>query len=191
MSATPTRFTLYTQRLALRPFRLQDGPRVQQLAGERQVAEMTGNIPYPYPDGAAGDWIRHHDGEWKRGEIFTFAIARREDDDCIGAISLSVTPYDWRAELGYWLGIPYWNQGYMTEAAYAVLQFAFETLKLNRVYARHYPRNPASGRVMQKIGMTREGTLRQHVVHWNRAEDLVYYGILADEWKKFQEEKAQ
>ena len=87
-----------------------------------------------------------------------------------------------RAELGYWIGKPYWGQGYCTEAARATLDFGFEQLGLNRIFAHHFARNPASGRVMQKIGMTREGRLRQHVKKWDAFEDLELYGILKDHW---------
>ena len=78
--------------------------------------------------------------------------------------------------MGYWIGKPYWNQGFGTEAALAILRYAFEQLGLNRVYAAHFRRNPASGRIMQKIGMTYEGRLRQHVKKWGDFEDMEYYG---------------
>lgn len=191
MSVTDSRPTLYTTRLILRPFELRDAPRVQLFAGAREIAEMTGHIPHPYPDGAAEDWIGGHAAEWRRGDAVTFAIVRRATDELIGAIGLTIHAQHCHAELGYWLGIPFWNQGFTTEAARAVLQFAFETLELNRVYAAHFARNPASGRVMQKIGMQYEGTLRQHFSRWERFEDLVYYGILIDEWTKHNGGKSQ
>lgn len=182
MSNADSRPTLHTARLLLRPFTRDDAPRVQLYAGAREIAEMTGHIPFPYPDGAAEEWIAAHAGEWRRGVAVTFAIVLREPRQLLGAIGLTMHPEHRRAELGYWLGIPFWNQGYMTEAARAVLRFAFDALELNRVYASHFVRNPASGRVMQKSGMTCEGTLRQHFLRWDRPEDLVYYGILKDEW---------
>lgn len=182
MSNADSRPTLHTARLLLRPFTRDDAPRVQLYAGAREIAEMTGHIPFPYPDGAAEEWIAAHAGEWRRGVAVTFAIVLREPRELLGAIGLTMHPEHRRAELGYWLGIPFWNQGYMTEAARAVLRFAFDALELNRVYASHFVRNPASGRVMQKSGMTCEGTLRQHFLRWDRLEDLVYYGILKDEW---------
>ena len=100
----------------------------------------------------------------------------------IGAIGLTISPRNQRAEMGYWLGVPYWNKGYATEAARAVLRFGFQELGLNRIYASYFPRNPASGRVMEKAGMRYEGTLRQHFVRWSEPEDLVYYSILKSEW---------
>ena len=83
--------------------------------------------------------------------------------------------------MGYWIGVPYWNKGYCSEAAKALIGYGFDELGLNRVFAEHMVRNPASGRVMEKAGMTYEGTLRQHVKKWDRYEDLKVYGILRTE----------
>ena len=86
------------------------------------------------------------------------------------------------AELGYWIGKPYWNSGYATEASRAVLKYGFEVLGLNRIHASHFRRNPASGRIMEKIGMKYEGCLRQHFKKWGKFEDLETYGILRSEY---------
>ena len=99
----------------------------------------------------------------------------------IGAIGLEVNKTDHNAELGYWLGRDFWNQGYCTEAAVSVIEFGFKTLGLRRIASEHLVRNPASGKVMEKIGMTREGLLRKHVRKWGVFEDVVVYGILAEE----------
>jgi RimJ/RimL family protein N-acetyltransferase len=80
------------------------------------------------------------------------------------------------------MGVPFWNHGYCSEAARALVTYGFEQMGLHRIYAFHFARNPASGRVMQKAGMTCEGTLRQHVKKWERYEDLVAYGILRSEY---------
>ena len=176
--------TLETKRLILRAFTLADAKRVQHLAGAFAVADTTGHMPHPYQDGMAEEWIGGLDSEFEHGEGATFAITLPATGELIGAIGLTLHSHNKRAEMGYWLGVPYWNHGYTSEAARAVLQFAFEQLNLNRVYASHFPRNPASGRVMQKIGMKYEGTLRQHFVRWQDPEDLVYYGILKSEWKR-------
>ena len=82
------------------------------------------------------------------------------------------------AEMGSWIGKPYWNQGYATEAAKAIIKQGFEVMKLNRIHAHHFARNAASGKVLLKIGMKHEGTLRQHVVKWDKFEDIELYGIL-------------
>jgi RimJ/RimL family protein N-acetyltransferase len=174
---------LETPRLLLRPFVLADAPAVQRLAGAPEVAEMTMTIPFPYPDGLAEQWIRTHPEHFAKGDAATWAITLRDTSDLIGSISLVIERRNERAEMGYWLGVPYWNQGYMTEAAAAVLESGFTTLELHRIYASHFTRNPASGRVMQKIGMRYEGCRRGHVRRGARWEDLAVYGILRDDWQ--------
>lgn len=160
---------------------MDDAPVVQRLAGAREIADTTLTIPHPYPDGAAEEWIRTHEEAWNRRERATFAITS-EPDGLIGAIGLDLALSHGRAELGYWVGRPFWNRGYATEAVRAVIAFGFETLGLNRIWARHLTRNPASGRVMVKAGMRFEGILRQHVIKWERPEDLAAYAIVRAEY---------
>jgi RimJ/RimL family protein N-acetyltransferase len=171
--------TLRTSRLILRPFAIADAPRVQQLAGAREVALNTIHIPHPYPDGAAEEWISKHEQRIEEGE-FSFAI---DDGELVGAIGLHMKRGYERAEIGYWLGVPFWGRGYATEAVAAIIRYGFEELKLNRIYAGYFSRNAASGRVMEKNGMKYEGSLRQHVKKWDEYVDVIYYGILRSEWQ--------
>jgi RimJ/RimL family protein N-acetyltransferase len=172
-----------TKRLLLRGFVASDASVVQRLAGDRSIADTTLAIPHPYEDGLAEEWIATHEEEFARGRGLTLAIVIKGDTEPIGAISLmTVSRGHSRAELGYWVGQAHWNHGYCTEAAEAVLSYAFEVLKLNRVYAVHLARNTSSGRVMQKLGMKHEGRQRQHVRKWDVLEDIELYGVLAEEW---------
>jgi ribosomal-protein-alanine N-acetyltransferase len=173
---------LQTQRLILRPFNPSDAAIVQRLAGEKGIADTTLNIPHPYPDGAAEAWISSHARRYADGESAIFALVERARGILIGAIGLEISVGHGSAELGYWIGRPYWNHGYCTEAAGTVLRFAFDDLGLNRVQARHFTRNPASGRVMQKIGMSHEGHLRQAVMKWGKFEDLELFAILKEDF---------
>lgn len=173
---------LASERLLLRPFALEDAPAVQRLAGAREVASTTLSIPHPYEDGMAEQWIESHAPRYLVGLLVSFAITERASGELAGAIGLALQPEHARAELGYWIGVPFWNRGYATEAVRAVLDFGFGTVGLHRVYATHFTRNPASGRVMQKLGMRYEGLLRQHVRKWGVFEDLVLYGMVAAEW---------
>ena len=169
---------------------------LQQLAGDRAVADTTLNIPYPYEDGLAERWIGNHRDWFERGEQAIFAVILKSSPapvselrhvsvaKLIGAVGLLIHREDQRAELGYWIGKPYWNQGYCTEAARAAIGFGFEHLGLNRIYAHHFVRNPASGRVLQKLGMSHEGRLRQHVRKWDGFEDLELYAVLKDQWQQ-------
>jgi RimJ/RimL family protein N-acetyltransferase len=174
--------TLQTKRLLLRPFVPEDAPDVQLLAGDREIAATTLNIPHPYDDGLAEQWISSHRRNFEEGMQVTYAIISREDDQLVGAISLAINKRHERAEMGYWVGKPYWNNGYCTEAAEAILRFGFEDLQLHRIYACHFSRNPASGKIMQKIGMKYEGCLRQEAKKWGAFEDIKIYGILISEY---------
>ncbi|MHB0964366.1 MAG: GNAT family N-acetyltransferase [Gemmatimonadaceae bacterium] len=170
--------TLSTERLELRPFLLSDAKNVQLLAGDREVADTTLAIPHPYLDGMAESWIVTHEGAWTRHESATLAITEA-DAGLVGAISLRIELPQRRAELGYWIGVPYWGRGYATEAARAMIEFGFRRLSLHRIYAHHFARNPASGRVMEKAGMQHEGTLRGHFFRWGAPEDVAVWGILS------------
>jgi RimJ/RimL family protein N-acetyltransferase len=86
--------------------------------------------------------------------------------------------------MGYWIGKPFWNNGYCTEAARAVVEYGFGPLGLERIYANYLARNPASGRVLHKLGMTEEGHLRRHRRKFGRYEDLIVCGLLKSEWQK-------
>lgn len=174
---------LKTERLILRPFTLNDASEVKQLAGDKDIAATTLFIPHPYEDGMAEEWIGKHQEEFDRGEVITFAIVHRENKFLVGAIALSeIKKHDETASMGYWIGKPFWNHGYCTEAAHAVLKYGFEVLNLNKIHAHHFKHNPASGKVMLKLGMKHEGCLRQHVKKWGEFVDLEAYGILREEF---------
>ena len=174
--------TLRTSRLILRPFGLADAPAVQRLAGAREIADTTLNIPHPYGDGVAEQWIGKHQQVYAEGKGLPLAITLADSGALIGAISLmSIDRQYERAEIGYWIGKEFWNKGYCTEAAGEVVRFGFARLGLNRIVGHHLTRNGSSGRVMRKVGMKHEGTLRQHTKKWDKFEDLEFYGILKAE----------
>ncbi len=170
---------LLTERLLLRSFTLEDAAVVQRLVGEYDVASTVCAIPHPYEDGMAEEWIRSCYNDYEKDEALNFAITLiNTDRNLIGAIGIRLDLQNERGEIGYWIGKPYWNCGYATEAARAVIAYGFESLKLNRIYADYFKRNPASGRVLEKIGMHYEGCRRQHLKKWDNFEDLIGYGIL-------------
>jgi [ribosomal protein S5]-alanine N-acetyltransferase len=102
----------------------------------------------------------------------------------IGMVGIHPTPEYKRAELGYWMGHEYRGQGYMSEAVRRMIQFGFEVLDLNRVYAACFAENKASEHVMQKAGMVYEGRMRQHYIRFDKVHDAVYYGILREDWRE-------
>jgi RimJ/RimL family protein N-acetyltransferase len=137
---------LETERLVLRAPRLEDAKAVVTLAGDRRVAENTARIPHPYRLADAGEWIASvSTGAGKETFLITL------DGAPIGACGIDLrdgpTP-----ELGYWLGTPYWGQGFATEAARAVIDHAFEDLGHEALQAGARVSNPASRRVLEKCG---------------------------------------
>ncbi len=173
--------TLHAESVTLSPFTLNDATLVQRYAGDPQVARTTLNVPHPYPDGVAEKWIASHLLHYLEKKNVVFAI-RSPSGELYGAINLSLRLDNQMGELGYWVGFPFWNKGFCTDAARRLIQFGFEELGLNKIYARHMLGNVGSGRVMQKIGMTMEGIQRQHTIKNGELRDIVEYGILKSEY---------
>lgn len=175
--------TLATSRLVLRPFDISDGPTVERLAGAREVADTTLSLPHPYPAGGGGEWIATHAEAWEQREHLTLAICKAgRTGQLIGAIGLRISLKHLHGEIGYWIGADSWGNGYATEAARAIVAFGFGELSLHRIQGRHFTRNVASGRVMQKLGMHLEGVNRHAYRRWETFEDVAVYGLLSNEW---------
>jgi len=170
--------TLQTERLILRAFQMDDAPAVNKYVSEKAIAATTLNIPHPYTLEMADEWIGTHKEAFENGQAVRFAITLGDSGNLLGAIGLEITAAHERAEIGYWIGKPHWGKGYCTEAATAVLQYGFDSHGLERIFATHFRKNSASGRVMQKAGMKHEGRLRHHVKKWGEFEDLEMYAIL-------------
>jgi RimJ/RimL family protein N-acetyltransferase len=175
--------TLQTKRLFLRRFELSDGEDLRKLVGDRAIADTTLRIPHPYEVGMAEEWILTQRPRFEAGEEVVFAVVLRESGQLIGGMGLVIEGQFRRAELGYWIGRPYWGNGYCTESGRAILEYGFQSLNLNRIHAYHFKRNPASGRVMQKLGMKHEGSSPQHIMKWGVFEDIELYGILRSDWR--------
>ncbi|WDE05778.1 GNAT family N-acetyltransferase [Thalassomonas viridans] len=162
-----------TSRLILRPFYREDAGKVQALAGDKRVSETTLHIPHPYLDGMAEQWIAGHPACWQQKTAVIYAITGKTGGSLMGTVSLVDIQGD-QAELGYWLGIDYWGQGYCTEAAKALADFAFSELGINSLIADHLSENPASGKVMEKIGMQYQHNSQKLDRHNRLAEVKVY-----------------
>ena len=168
---------LLTERLLLRSFTLEDAADVQRLAGEYDVASTLPNMPHPYEDGMAEEWIHACYERLEKDEALNFAITRNTDKNFIGGIALRLDRDNEEGEIGYWIGKPYWNRGYGTEAAKAVVAYSFKVLKLNRIHAKYFKRNVASKRVLEKIGM-RYANFFPKDMEKGYLEDTVQYSIL-------------
>ena len=143
---------ILTDRLRLRRFSLADAANVQRLAGAKEIADVTANVPHPYLDGMAEQWIGTHEDSYKNQSTITYAITLADANELIGCVSMLHLSTD-EPEIGYWLGVDFWGNGYCTEAAEALINFCVETYGLTSVYGKHLSRNPASGKVMEKCGL--------------------------------------
>ncbi len=137
---------LETKRLAMRAPQLEDAKTVAMLANDRRIAENTARIPHPYTHADAESFI---DKANKAGGETVFLITLR-DRTIIGACGVAML--EDAPEVGYWLGAPYWGQGYCTEALHAVIDYAFTDLDHEALHAGARVTNPASRRVLEKCG---------------------------------------
>jgi len=172
--------TLETHRLTIRPYSEADIPELLLLIGAKEVAATTLRIAHPYTEQDARAFLEFA----KEPGKMWLAITLRNDRRQIGGIGLRIEEQHQHAELGYWLGVPYWGQGYATEAAQELLRYGFEDLKLHRILATHFRHNPTSGNVLKKLGMRYEGCQREHLLKWGEFVDSEMYGLLRSEWKR-------
>ena len=170
---------LETARLRLRPFVAPDAPALQQLAGERRIADTMISIPHPLSLASARSAIVAQARAFQQGTAVRFAIERREAQGLIGSVELrDVEREHSMAELSFWIATPWWGHGYAAEAAHETIRYGFRILELNRIYGHHMIRNTAGGSVLRQLGMKREGVLRQRVRKWGVFEDVALYSIL-------------
>ena len=148
---------LETARLKLRLPEMEDMKAVLPLIGDYDVAKNLSRAPHPY---AAEDWREHvarmNEG-FARGTDFSFLVVRKSDGAVMGKCGVHLLegrPF----ELGYWLGKPYWGDGFATEAARRVAAFTFHDLTVETLMAGWFEDNPASGRVLEKLGFVTTGT---------------------------------
>ncbi len=174
---------LQTERLTLRPHRVDDWPAVHAYVNHADVMRYR-------PDGVRSPeqmqaHLQHLVAAQQREPrtSYHFAAVLRADDRLIGWCGLSLKDRDRQiAELGYDLDRACWGAGYMTEAARALVGWGFAALRLHRVYAECHPANAASRRIVQKLGMTYEGHLRENI--WVKGSwwDTIVYAVLEHEW---------
>ncbi len=175
-----------TDRLLLRYFTPDDVADVLEYTNDPEWARYQVNIPplpYTRKDTEALVAMFSDPSNWK-GILQIFAITF--EGKVIGEVCLNQRDEDGkneRVELTYSLSRRHWGKGMMTEAARAVMNWAFQTYSFNRMFAWCDPRNIGSSRVLEKLGMSREGILRNHIKWNDEFRDALYYGLLREEWE--------
>ena len=169
---------LRTERLLLRPFKLDDVEDVFTCASDPEWARYI-PVPQPYARQHAEEFVAQRVlASWDTNPVWALVLAGR----VVGGIGLRINLQHETAELGYSVAKEHWGQGLVPEAARAVVEWGFKERGLAKVFARADARNRNSQRVMEKLGMTREGLLRSHVKGRDERIDDVCYGALRDEW---------
>ncbi len=174
---------LFTEDLLLRSFVPDDAGDVARLCNDPALCDGTLSLPYPYPVSLARNWIASQRENRDLELAYEFAVTDRISGALYGCISLSNHAAHGNGEIGYWIGKDFWGRGIATQAGKALLHWAFAEKGFHRIYGRHFSSNPASGRVLQKLGMTYEGTQREHLLRNGTYRDVLLYGILASEEK--------
>lgn len=174
---------LETARLLLRPFRAEDAEAMfRNWASDGEVSRYL-----TWPPHASPELTRSLTARWEEESrdpaVYQWAVVSKALGEPIGSLSVVHTdPATESMELGYCIGRAWWGQGLMTEAVRAVVAFLFTEVGARRVCARHDVENPASGAVMRRVGMTKEGVLRQSGRNNRGVVDMAVYSILRDEW---------
>ncbi|MFF0191203.1 GNAT family N-acetyltransferase [Streptomyces sp. NPDC005244] len=175
--------TLHTPRLRLRPFEETDANDLFALHSSAYVLRYWDSPPWS-EHARAEKFLTDSRQMAQQGTGTRLAVERLTDGAFIGWSSLNDWNPDHRsASLGYCFNQAAWGHGYATEAAHAVLQWAFHTLDLNRVQAEADTRNLASARVLEKLGFTHEGTLRENCIVNGDVSDSWVYGLIKRDWR--------
>jgi len=154
--------TIMGHPLTLRPLRLNDAPAFAKHASDQDIARMTGSFPRYFPLISAEFRIMHMNAQKRRGLSFNYAITQTGQDQLIGVMDLFRPASDEILEIGYWTAKPFWGKGYATEAGRMILEAAQEHLGVKRIKASVYTDNPASLRVLEKLGFEKFGPIQPH-----------------------------
>ena len=174
--------TIHTKRLTLRKFKVEDANDMFVWASNPEVVKYLSYKPHTSPE-ATADLLKGWVGAYNSNQVYNWAIEL--NGIVVGSISV-VDSSDKCSycHLGWQIDKPFWNKGYMTEAAKAVVDFLFSKVGYNRIQSGHDARNIGSGRVMQKVGMTLEGTLREYCLAKDGSiGDKHLWAILKSDWK--------
>jgi RimJ/RimL family protein N-acetyltransferase len=175
---------LKTDRLILSQIQLSDVPVIAKYANNKKIVQFTRTMPNPYHEKDAIDWITKVDEGFKKKNSYIFAIRDKKTKHFMGGIGLTLATEHNRAELGYWLAEPFWNQGFTTEAVSPILKFGFQVLNLNKIVAMYIDVNIASGKILEKNFMIREAEMKEHDSKDGKYVTLIQYRLTKTEFEQ-------
>jgi len=174
---------LMTERLLLRELALDDWSALHEVESRPEVARYQSFEPRTVAESRAYVAQSYNGAKQDPRETYDLAVILTSDDRLIGRCGLGITdPGQIEAMLWYTMHPSYWGRGYATEAARAIVDFGFRELRLHRIWADCDPANDASIRVLEKLGMRREGHLRENAWIKGAWVDSLIYAILDQEW---------
>lgn len=171
-----------TERLVLSKLSATDIPTIVQYAANENIAKYTLNLPHPYFEKDAVFWVNLANEGYENGSRLNLAMRNKKTLDFMGGIGLTINKKNNRAEVAYWIGEPFWSKGFTTEATKAIMKYGFDELGLNKITSTHMSENIASGKVMIKSGMVKEGELIQDRLKNGVYHDVMLYGITKEEY---------
>ncbi len=148
------------------------------------MARGTGVIPFPYPEGAAAEWIDRELTSLPKGDGSAYVLTLKDTGEVMGNISVHESEGERKAVIGYIVGRPFKGQGYASEALQRVVRWYFESTAHLRLFATCFSFNAASARILEKAGFHREGLMRQDYCPDGRVEDVFIYGLLRSDWEQ-------
>jgi ribosomal-protein-alanine N-acetyltransferase len=186
------------QIVRLEPISLAHAAAVQELASDARIAD-TSNVPHPYPVDGAATWIRYTTGQRDQGREVNFAIVENPSSlgpslagpastplaggtvvGVCGVVNIGGVPKS--GELGYWIGVPYWGRGYATAAARQLVEIVFQEYGVERLYSSCLVRNPASFRVLEKVGFRHIGYGTHPNTKWGPHDRFALFELMRDDW---------
>ena len=175
--------TLHTSRLILRPLAADDAPDMFAYASNPQMTRFTTWDAHQSIDDSRA-FLAQAINKYQNGLAMDWGIVDGATDQLIGTCGLtSYSEQHHRGDLGYGIAVPYWNKGYMTEAARAAIDCAFRMLPIMRLQSCCHVQNIGSSRVMGKLGMSHEGTFRQYFRFRDVPHDVKWFSLLREEWE--------
>ena len=172
-----------TTNLILRFYSDDDLELMIQYLNNKNVTKETANIPFPFTKEEALERVDFIKKGLKKGTNYVFTITKSGEDKLIGQIGLHLDKDHNKAEIGYWIGEPFWGNGYASEANKAILKFGFEELNLNKIFATHFLDNPASGKVLINSKMIKEAELIDHYKKGESYQSVNQYRLTKDEFE--------
>ncbi|MBM4176446.1 MAG: GNAT family N-acetyltransferase [Ignavibacteria bacterium] len=170
-------------KVKLEPISIEHAVEIQSLVTSHpDIAKFT-RMPEPYPENGAVDWINYVVPRHHSGDEYCFII-KNEAGHIVGCCGLIVDKQKNEAELGYWIGYKFWDQGFASAAIREALHFAFDKMNFVRVHAHSLERNKTSQSVLEKNSFRFIGTKSNTNSKWNSDDQIMFYEITIDEWRK-------